>query len=125
MLNSLRVIAIALFTFVAGSAGYAYAASNSGLGAAGGDGAGAISGYVVTNVSYSLNTLDPTLVDAVSFDINAPGSLPAVKVKLARDSAAWHDCTVSASALPARVTCQLEQPVAVAAVDEVRVVAAQ
>ena len=126
MLQTLRVVAIALFTLVAGSVGYGYAASNSGLSGAGGDGYGAISGYRVDNISYTLNSIDPTRIDAVSFDLDAgSGDLPNVQVKLVSDSAAWHACAVTETPTAARATCQLTTPVAVAAVDEVRVVAAQ
>ena len=124
-LQVLRVVAIALFTIVVGSAGYAFAASNSGLAGPGGDGAGAISGYSIGNVSYALNTLDPTRIDAVSFDIDADGVVPSVKVKLISSSETWHDCAVSTAQSPARATCTMQSPVAVAAVNEVRVVAAQ
>ena len=125
MLQILRVVAIALFTLVAGSAGYAFAASNTGLAGPGGDGAGSISGYTVGNVSYTLNSSDPTRLDAVSFEIDAGDVLPAVMVKLVSSSDAWHDCAVSAAQVPARATCVLGGSVTVAEVDEVRVVAAQ
>lgn len=125
MLQILRVVAIALFTIVAGSVGYAFAASNSGLAGPGGDGAGPISGYSVGNVSYTLNAYDPTRIDAVSFDIDADGAPSIVKVKLVSSSETWHGCAVSAEQSPARATCVLESPVAVSAVNEVRVVAAQ
>ncbi|HEX5164669.1 MAG TPA: hypothetical protein VFV93_04670 [Thermomicrobiales bacterium] len=125
MLQILRVVAVALFTLVAGSVGYAYASSNSGLTGAGGDGAGQISGYQISDVSYTLNALDPTRIDAVSFDIDAGDSSPDVMVSLVRDGGAWHDCTVSTASAPARATCQMRTPVAVVDVDELRVVAAQ
>lgn len=128
MLHLLRVVAIALATLVAGSAGYAFAASNSGLLGSGGDGAGAISGYSVGNVSYTLNSHDPTRIDAVSFDLDAgaDSGVPAtVRVKLVSNSETWHDCAVSAAPSPARATCALGDSVAVADVNELRVVAAQ
>ncbi len=125
LFHLLRIVAIALFTLVTGTAGYALADSNGGLSGSGGDGAGAISGYSVSNVSYTLNFLDPTRIDAVSFDIDADSTLPSVKVKLVRDSEFWHACSVAVGQSPSRVNCQLQAPVAVAAVDEVHVVAAQ
>ena len=125
MLQILRVVAIALFTIVTGSVGYAFADSNSGLAGLGGDGAGAISGYSVGNVSYTLNSLDPTRISAVSFDIDADDAPVTVKLKLVSSSETWHDCAVSAAQIPARATCTLHASVAVAEVNEVRVVAAQ
>jgi hypothetical protein len=125
MLHILRAVAVALVTVVAGSVGYAFAASNSGLSGAGGDGAGAISGYAIANISYALNMDDPTRLDAVSFDIDAGDPLPSVVVKLVSDSDEWHPCAVSTAQVPARATCSLGGAVAVADVDEVRVVAAQ
>ncbi len=125
MLQVLRVVAIALFTIVAGSVGYAFAASNSGLAGPGGDGAGQISGYTIGNVSYSINSHDPGQLDAVSFDIDAENVVPTVKVKLVSSSNDWHECAVSTGQIPARATCALGGSVTVADVDEVRVVAAQ
>lgn len=126
MLQVPRVVAIALFTIVAGSVGYAYAASNSGLAGPGGDGVGTISGYNVANVSYSLNSLDPTRIDAISFDLDAEFGVPrTLKIKLIGDSDTWHACAVTTTVSPARATCALESSVAVIDVDEVRVVAAQ
>jgi hypothetical protein len=125
VLQILRVVAIALFTIVAGSVGYAYAASNSGLSGPGGDGAGQISGYQITDVSYTLNSSDPTWIDAVSFNIDAGEQVPDVSVSLVRDSGAWHDCAVSMASLPARATCQMTTPVAVTDVNELRVVATE
>jgi hypothetical protein len=125
MLQVLRVVAIALFTIVAGTAGYAFAASNTGLAGPGGDGAGPISGYTVGNVSYTLSSHDPTRIDAVSFDIGAGDAVPEVMVKLVNDSTTWHDCAVSIAQVPARATCALGGSVTIADVDEVRVVAAQ
>lgn len=126
MIQVLRVVAIALFTIVAGSVGYAYAASNSGLAGPGGDGVGTVSGYSVGNVSYVLNSLDPTRIDAISFDLDADFGVPrTLKVKLNSDSDTWHTCSVSMTAEPTRATCALGSSVAVVDVDEVRVVAAQ
>jgi hypothetical protein len=125
MLQVLRVVAIALVTVVAGSIGYAFAASNTGLSGAGGDGAGLISGYTVSDISYSLDSSDPTRLDAVNFAIDGGAATPSVVVKLVSDSDDWHPCVVSNAEVPARATCALDGLVAVADVDEVRVVAAQ
>jgi hypothetical protein len=125
MLQVLRVVAIALVSVVAGSIGYAFAASNTGLSGAGGDGAGLISGYTVSDISYSLHASDPTRLDAVSFAIDAGAAVPSVVVKLVSDSDEWHACAISTAQVPARATCALGGSVAVAEVDEVRVVAAQ
>jgi len=126
MFQTLRVVAIALFTVVAGSTGYAFASANTGLSGPGGDGSGAISGYHVDNISYTLNSHNPTRIDAVSFDLEADsGDPPNVKVKLVSGSDTWHDCAVAATPVASRATCLMTAPVAVAAVNEVRVVAAQ
>jgi len=125
MLHILRVVAVALVSIVAGSVGYGFAASNTGLSGSGGDGVGQISGYAIDNISYTLSSQDPTRLDAVSFDIDGGAAMPAVMVKLVSESEDWHSCAISTAQVPSRATCALGGSVAIADVDEVRVVAAQ
>ena len=70
--------------------------------------ANVVPGYSVTNVAYDLDATDPTLVDAITFDI-APssGTVVAAIVKLqTATGGAWTDCTLAAGTAPSMsVTC--------------------
>ncbi len=67
---------------------YAFASSNSGP-AASGEGASAISGWLVSNLNYQLSN-DPSFVNAVSFDLD--GAAGTVFVKLNSNSATYAAC---------------------------------
>ena len=77
MFNSriFRSIVILMVALVFASTAYAMAASNT-LADAGkaGDGNNTVSGYTVTNVTYNLNTTNPSLVASVEFDLDAAAS---------------------------------------------------
>ena len=67
-----------------------------------GAGSGAISGYAVSSISYSLAG---EAIDGVSFEL-APANARTVKARLAPD-APWSACTVSG----ASVSCPVASPV--------------
>ena len=81
--------------------------------ASGGSGAGAISGYTISSVSYSL---DGETIEVVYFDI-APANAATVNVRLA-PTEPWSTCAVAAGT----ATCAVSTPVA--AVAQLEVVAA-
>ena len=58
----------------ASGVGYAFTASNARPASPAGSGAGAISGYAVTAIGYSLNATTPTDLDAVAFTLSPPGA---------------------------------------------------
>ena len=68
---------------------YAFTASNTVGATKVGSGQGAISGYSVSGISYSLNSSDPSSIDSVSFTIS-PASANVVKVQL---GGAWYGCS--------------------------------
>lgn len=74
--------------------------------APGGIGAGAISGYAVSNVSYSL---DGGTIDRVSFEL-APATAGSVRVRLAAGEP-WSNCAVADGA----ASCPVSTPVGAAA----------
>ena len=90
MSNVFKALLVCIGIAVIMSASYAYAATNTLPEGGAGDGAGAISGYVVSNIAYHLNDTDPTQVDSVSFALNATAG--AVKIKLS-DTSAWYGCS--------------------------------
>jgi len=110
---------LALLLFVAVMA--IIARANEALGPSG-EGAGAASGYVVTEIEYSLLASDPARVDGVTFNVTAAeGSGGPGKVTVSIDNGAhWITC-LPASGL--RWTCPLQA--SVRDLTSVRVVAVQ
>jgi hypothetical protein len=114
-----RYLLAAAVAAVVAPAAYAFTASNTVPGTSAGSGSGAISGYTVSNVSYTLNAANPQNVDQVAFTI-AP-TTGTVKAQLV-SGGAWYSCVNSAGS----VTCATTSPQATAAaVDQLTVVAAQ
>lgn len=101
---------------------YAYSASNSVGATYAGDGSAAITGFVVSSVTYSLNTSNPSNIDSVAFNLDsAPVAGSTLKAQLA-PTGSWYTCTNVAAA----VTCPVTSPQAtVAAATNLRVVIAQ
>ena len=92
----------------------ALTASNTVAPGAAGSGAGAISGYAVSEISYAL---DGETVDAVSFTLSPPGAT-TVRARLAPGEP-WTPCAVAS----ATATCIVRTPLA--AVSSLDVVAAE
>ena len=85
-----RTLGIGLAATVLAAGAYAYTATNTVQLSRAGDGAGDISGYVVTGVQYTLDATDPTLIDKVAFSLDAPAS--TVKATT-NNGTAYADCT--------------------------------
>ncbi|HZD17428.1 MAG TPA: hypothetical protein VE669_04740 [Actinomycetota bacterium] len=101
---------------------YAVTAANTVPASKAGDGAGAVSGYVLSSVHYNLNATSPGNVDSVTFTLDsAPPAGSTLKAQL--DAAgSWYACTNVGTA----VTCDTTAPQAtVLAVTQLRVVIAQ
>jgi hypothetical protein len=101
---------------------YAVTAANTVPDSRAGDGAGTVSGYVLSSVHYSLNATNPGNVDAVQFDLDlAPPAGSTLKAQLA-PAGSWYDCTNAGTA----VTCGTTSPQAtVLGATQLRVVIAQ
>ena len=94
-----RLVVAALAAAVLGSAAYVFTASNTVPATSAGSGAGTISGYTASAVSYSLNATNPANIDQVSFTLN-PTAAGTVKIKLA-PAGVWYACSNSGGS----VTC--------------------
>ena len=108
MFRNFKVMFIALVVIVVAASAYAFAAQNTVPDSAAGYKANVIPGYTVTNIVYDLDATNPTLVDAITFDI-APTSesviAAIVKVQTA-DGGSWADCVLVAGVAPSmEVTC--------------------
>lgn len=104
MFRNIKVLLIALVVIIVAGSAYAFAATNTVADSAAGYRASVVPGYTITNIVYDLNASDPTIVDAITFDI-APtsGSVAAVIVKIqTATGGAWTDCTLTDGTLPAK-----------------------
>jgi len=114
------VLAALVVAGVVGSAAYAFTATNTVPASTAGSGSGAISGYTVSAIAYTLNGTTPTNLDAVTFTI-APTAASVVKIQLAA-AGSWYTCANAAGS----VTCNTTAPQAtVAAAPNLTVVATQ
>ena len=102
--------ALALATF-------AFTASNTVPGSKAGKGEGAISGYVVSSVAYTLSSSNPATIDSVAFTLDAAAT--TVKAKVVA-SAGYTDCTVAGGV---NVTCNFSPDPTVLSADELSVIA--
>lgn len=131
-LLSVRGVAAVFGLLMLSAAAYGFAASNTVPETGAGDGEGDISGYAISDVAYTLNGTDPTIIDTVAFTLDAdtgvtPPAPTDVQVQLESSGGTWFDCTPSvAGSIPDTFTCDLtSSPVNVADADSLRVVAAQ
>ena len=119
MLRNLKVLFVLFVAVVLAVSAYAFAAANTVPTTKAGTGAGAISGYTVSNVVYNLNSSDPTLLDSVDLTLDAAAI--NVKIKLVNAGSTWYDCSVVSGN---DWTCDTSTPAqTVATMDELEVVA--
>ena len=107
MFRNFKVVLFVLAALVIAGSAYAFAAQNTVEDSAGGYKASTVPGYSVTNIVYDLDETDPTVVDAITFDI-APssGSAAAALVKIqTADAGSWTDCGLSGTGSSRAVTC--------------------
>ena len=76
---------------VIASTTFAFASSSTRVPGSKGEGAGDISGYNVTNVTYQFNA-DPTRIDSVMFTLDS--NAVTVKIKLNDTVASWYTCSL-------------------------------
>ncbi len=100
-----------------------FAASNTLLKSAAGDGRAAVSGYTISNVVYTLDDIEPRIVSQVRFTITPPSGTSAprtVKAKLNSASSSYATCSLASGS-----TWQCTVSEAVGSADELRIVASQ
>jgi hypothetical protein len=127
LFNRRGLIAAFLLLFVM-SAAYGFAANNTVNGGYAGDGIGAISGYTITNVKYTLKP-DPRYLNEVSFTLNAAAETVKIAFQSNLDISTdpgltnWYDC----DATTVDVTCTIPaaSSVSVNGITNLRVVAVQ
>ena len=114
-----RLLATLVVAGVLATATYAFTASNTVPASRAGDGSGAISGYTVSNVAYTLNATNPSNLDSVAFTLDAAASV--AKIKLVAAGSTWYSCTNPSAN---NWTCSTTGA-AVAPADQLQVVATQ
>jgi len=88
-----RLVLVALLAFVLATSAFAYAATITFPGGAGraGEGTGAISGYAVSNVKYTLDDSEPANITGVEFTLS-PDTATTAKARI-NGMASWATCT--------------------------------
>jgi hypothetical protein len=112
-----RMVLVVAFAAALALATYAFTASNTVPATKAGKGEGAISGYTVSAVAYSLAS-NPANIDSVAFTLNSAAT--SVKAKLVQGSSTYTNCAVSGGT---SVTCDFSPDVSVTSADELSVVA--
>ena len=89
-MRTFQTLFVTLIIVMITSITYVFAAGNINPPAAGGDGASAVSGYVITDVGYNANEANPTRLDSVSFTLDASAGM--VRIKLVEAGSTWYNC---------------------------------
>ncbi len=111
-------IALVLVVLAVAAGGYAFAATNTVPATQAGAGSNTISGYTISNVVYGLDSVNPSELDSVTFDV-AGGTPNTVKVQVV-STGNWYDCT--AGTAPSW-SCTITDTVTVESMDQLSVVA--
>jgi len=101
-------------------AAYAFTAANTVPPSQAGDGNGAISGYIVSNIAYQLDGTNAANIESVSFDLN--GVAGTVRAKVVAASGTYTNCTNTAGN---SWSCNIEPDPTVLSADDLRVIAVQ
>ena len=104
---------------------YTFAAANTVPATKAGDGAGVISGFTITNVTYTLNATNPQNIDLTEFQAALiPSAGSTMRIKLVAAGTDWYSCvdTLSDGNLDCDTTVAVQATVAAA--DELRIVIA-
>ena len=73
--KKVRFLIAGLVTVGVVTATYGFTAANTVPGSKAGDGEGAVTGYTISNIDYTLDAADPGLLDKVAFSLDSdPGS---------------------------------------------------
>jgi hypothetical protein len=99
---------------------YAFTASNTVPGSKAGDGAGAITGYTVSNITYTADALNPTLLSSYSFDLDSAAAF--VRAKPVTGQATYDVCV---NTLLNTWSCPAVLGTTITSLDNLRVIATQ
>jgi hypothetical protein len=115
-----RLMMVLFIALILTVATYAFAAANTFTGTNNaGDGANVTSGYTISGVVYTLDTIDPSKIKTVAFTI-APTAATSVQIQLIT-AGTWYPCVNTTGS----VSCNIAGAVTATAANTLRVVAAQ
>ena len=108
MSRNLKVLLFVFAVLVIGGSTYAFAAANTVPASAGGYAGTTVPGYTITNLVYDLDSADPSIVDAITFDISptSGSEVAAVAEVQTATGGTWTTCALAAGTAPAMAaTC--------------------
>ncbi len=108
-IRSPRFLLVLALVLVSAIGAYAFTATNTVPATQAGAGSGAITGYTISNVAYTLNA-DPTQIDAVTFTIS-PAAAGTVKAQLVTGGT-WYSCSNTAGSVSCDTTVGTQATVA-------------
>jgi hypothetical protein len=120
-----RIVVVGLLVAVVTSVSYTFAAANTVPTSKAGDGAGVISGFTITNVTYTLNATNPQNIDLAEFQASpTPSTGSTMRIKLVAAGGDWYSCVdpLTDGNLDCDTTVAVQATLAAA--DELRVVIA-
>ncbi len=122
--RSLRIFAVVVGMLVLAGMFYAFAAANVVSETGAGVGDDTISGYTITNVTYTLVDANPDTMSAVEFDLAATAGAGTPSTVDARvvDSGTWYDCIAGT---PPAWSCAISPAIDVSTVNTLTVAAAE
>lgn len=92
--RSIRVFGTMLLLFVLATATYAFTANNTFSGDnQAGQGVGVISGYEASNISYTLDSGDPSSIASVTFTLDGAATDVRARINTTAADGAWATCT--------------------------------
>jgi hypothetical protein len=118
LIGRTRVLGVLVIAAALGTGVYAFTATNTVPGSSAGSGSGAISGYTVSGVAYTLNATTPTDIDSMVFTLNA--SATTVKAKIVSGSSTYTNCSIAGGV---NVTCDFSPDIAITTADQLSVIA--
>jgi|Deesub1362A_J573_1020465.scaffolds.fasta_scaffold00787_7 hypothetical protein len=117
--NNRKAIVLLLLAVLLAALIYGFAASNTVPTSYAGDGLGTVSGYQVSNIVWTLNSSNPTLMDKVTFTLDASASTVQVTVD---GGSNWLSCSNTSGN---DWECDWTSEPTVESITELRVVAVQ
>ncbi len=126
--KKIQILVVGFVVSALAVATYAFTAANTVSTSKAGDGAGAVTGYTMDEVKYTLNAANPQTIDTVTTDVD--GAVTAgstAKAQLDSTGGTWYSCAIGATDSggvgETRLTCTVTGQVVVDA-DSFRVVIA-
>jgi hypothetical protein len=116
-----RLLLVIALVVLVGGATYAFTASNTVPGSKAGEGTGGITGYTVSNIHYTIDNSDATLLSSVDFDLSAAAN--DVKITLTNGGTVF-DCGPAGAGPTFSVSCAVSGvPASINPADNLTVVA--